>query len=108
MINLKEVALHPATYAQELLDRAEAAEADLATARADIGRYQDERVTLLGRIEALAVENEQLQSEINYLRSTDHAADLAFERAQKIGARYVIDETPLGQSLDGQGDEVEL
>lgn len=50
----------------------------------------------------------QLNSEIAYLRSTDHAADLAFERTAPLDWRSEFnDETPLGQMLDGQGDEVE-
>lgn len=47
----------------KIIDMADAAEAraaqleaDLATARADIVRYQDERVTLLGRLETMAAE----------------------------------------------------
>lgn len=42
----------------------------------------------------------QLESEITYLRSTDHAVDVAI-------CTQEYDETPLGHALDGAGDEVE-
>jgi hypothetical protein len=53
----------------------------------------------------------QLESEIAYLRSTDHAADIAFERTVDLALTAQFTEwdteTPFGIALDGQGDEVE-
>jgi len=55
----------------------------------------------------LARQFEQAQREIKYLRSTDHAADIAAERMFPVDRGYSESETPFGIALDGGGDEVE-
>jgi hypothetical protein len=53
---------------------------------------------------------EKLERETAYFQSTDYAAPLVLKN-QNVGVRHTEyegeNETPLGQLLDGQGDEVE-
>lgn len=65
--------------------RAEQLECELATARADIVRYQDSNVALLGRIEALAAElQEQEPSDNPYIL---HGEELKRATEARIAGR---------------------
>jgi hypothetical protein len=93
---------HPFAVAElkELKSRAEDAESRIKTLQEMYHVDHDERI----RQEELI---KQLRNEITYLSSTDHAADIAFEHAAPLDWRNeYANETPLGQALDGQGDEV--
>lgn len=105
--NLKRICIEPATYAQELLDRAEAAEATAAELRAEVKR-------LTGKLEAVVATLDAANDELHATQDMNKSllSQLDTERARLAIHRGEYHqewqaETPLGQMLDGIGDEVE-